>query len=73
MTEPASEPFLQDLLARMSRAQKLAQESNSALETYQKQVKMLEERNVALVAKQTTLYVNMQSFLPLAYDELTSW
>ena len=51
------------------RAQKLAQESNSALETYQKQVKLLEERNVALVAKQTTLYVNMQSSLPLAYDE----
>ena len=63
-----------DLLKKNAeRAQKLAQESNSALETYQKQVKMLEERNVALVAKQTTLYVNMQSFLPLAYDELTSW
>ena len=61
-----------DLLKKNAeRAQKLAQESNSALETYQKQVKLLEERNVALVAKQTTLYVNVQSFLPLAYDELT--
>ena len=45
-----------DLLKKNAeRAQKLAQESNSALETYQKQVKMLEERNVATIAKQTAL------------------
>ena len=44
-----------ELIADAERAQKLAQESNSALETYQKQVKMLEERNVATIAKQTAL------------------
>lgn len=38
-----------DLLKKNAeRAQKLAQESNAALETYQKQVKMLEERNAGL-------------------------
>ncbi|TFK90878.1 hypothetical protein K466DRAFT_542726 [Polyporus arcularius HHB13444] len=45
-----------DLLKKNAeRAQKLAQESNAALETYQKQVKLLEERNVAMIAKQTAL------------------
>ncbi|KAI0689722.1 hypothetical protein C8T65DRAFT_521055, partial [Cerioporus squamosus] len=39
--------------------QKLAQESSVALETYQKQVKLLEERNVAMIAKQTALF-NLQ-------------
>ena len=48
-----------DLLKKNAeRAQKLAQESNAALETYQKQVKMLEERNVSMIAKQTSLYVH---------------
>ncbi len=47
-----------DLLKKNAeRAQKLAQESNSALETYQKQVKMLEDRNVSMTAKQTALCV----------------
>lgn len=47
-----------DLLKKNAeRAQKLAQESNNALETYQKQVKMLEERNRNLMANQATLYV----------------
>lgn len=32
------------------RAQKIAQDSSVALETYQKQVKVLEERNIGLVA-----------------------
>ena len=47
-----------DLLKKNAeRAQKLAQESNVALETYQKQVKLLEDRNVSMIAKQTALYV----------------
>lgn len=47
-----------DLLKKNAeRAQKLAQESNGALETYQKQVKMLEERNRTLTSKQASLYV----------------
>lgn len=37
------------------RAQKLAQESNSALETYQKQVRTLEERNLAIASKQAAM------------------
>ncbi|KAH8094933.1 Up-regulated during septation-domain-containing protein [Cristinia sonorae] len=45
-----------DLLKKNAeRAQKLAQESNGALETYQKQVKMLEDRNRTLLAKQASL------------------
>ena len=45
-----------DLLKKNAeRAQKLALESNAALETYQKQVKMLEERNVSMIAKQAAL------------------
>ena len=47
-----------DLLKKNAeRAQKLAQESNAALETYQKQVKLLEDRNVTMIAKQTSLCV----------------
>jgi hypothetical protein len=34
------------------RAQKLAREGTLALETYQKQVRMLEERNIGTIAKQ---------------------
>ncbi|KAH9948730.1 Up-regulated during septation-domain-containing protein [Amylocystis lapponica] len=50
-----------DLLKKNAeRAQKLAQESNVALETYQKQVKMLEERNMALLSKQTALQDEVQ-------------
>ncbi|KAK7470289.1 hypothetical protein VKT23_001721 [Stygiomarasmius scandens] len=42
-----------DLLKKNAeRAQKLAQESQTALETYQKQVRMLEERNMTLSTKQ---------------------
>ncbi|KAK7696281.1 hypothetical protein QCA50_000935 [Cerrena zonata] len=45
-----------DLLKKNAeRAQKLAQESNVALETYQKQVKLLEDRNLNMLAKQTEL------------------
>jgi hypothetical protein len=43
------------------RAQKLAQESTMGLETYQKQVKALEERNATLVTKQSDLYVLFSS------------
>lgn len=47
-----------DLLKKNAeRAQKLATEGNNALETYQKQVKMLEERNTGLAAKQAAAYV----------------
>jgi CII-binding regulator of phage lambda lysogenization HflD len=47
-----------DLLKKNAeRAQKLATESNSALETYQKQVRTLEERNTSMTAKQTAMYV----------------
>jgi hypothetical protein len=45
-----------DLLKQNAeRAQKLAQEANVALETYQKQVRTLEERNTSLSAKQIAL------------------
>lgn len=45
-----------DLLkTNAERAQKLAQESSQGLETYQKQVKTLEERCQSLTAKQTSL------------------
>jgi chromosome segregation ATPase len=48
-----------DLLKKNAeRAQKLAQESNTALETYQKQVRTLEERNMTLAAKQAEMYVD---------------
>ncbi|KAF5358960.1 hypothetical protein D9758_004907 [Tetrapyrgos nigripes] len=49
-----------DLLRKNAdRAQKLAQESNLALETYQKQVRTLEERNASLAAKPTLLQEEM--------------
>lgn len=45
-----------DLLKKNAeRAQKLAQDSNVALETYQKQVKTLEERNISLMTQQAEL------------------
>jgi hypothetical protein len=45
-----------DLLKKNAeRAQKLAQDSNVALETYQKQVRTLEERNIALMTQQAQL------------------
>lgn len=45
-----------DLLKKNAeRAQKLAQESSNALETYQKQVNMLEERNLTMIAKQQAM------------------
>jgi hypothetical protein len=45
-----------DLLKKNAeRAQKLAQESGAALETYQKQVSKLEERNLTLSSKQLEL------------------
>ncbi|RPD66826.1 hypothetical protein L226DRAFT_608117 [Lentinus tigrinus ALCF2SS1-7] len=60
-----------DLLKKNAeRAQKLAQESNAALETYQKQVKMLEERNVAMISKQTALHDEVQN-LQEVVDRIT--
>lgn len=48
-----------DLLKKNAeRAQKLAQDSNVALETYQKQVRTLEERNISLMTQQAELYVS---------------
>jgi hypothetical protein len=44
------------LKANAERARKLALDSSQGLETYQKQVKTLEERNAALVLRNTTLY-----------------
>jgi hypothetical protein len=47
-----------DLLKRNAeRAQKLALESNGALETYQKQVKILEDRDAALSERNAVLFV----------------
>jgi len=47
-----------DLLKKNAeRAQKLAQESNMALETYQKQVRTLEERNMTSGSRQVELSV----------------
>ncbi|KAI0677214.1 Up-regulated during septation-domain-containing protein [Trametes maxima] len=61
-----------DLLKKNAeRAQKLAQESNAALETYQKQVKMLEERNVATISKQAALQDEVQN-LQEAVDRITA-
>ncbi|KAI1796061.1 Up-regulated during septation-domain-containing protein [Ganoderma leucocontextum] len=61
-----------DLLKKNAeRAQKLAQESNSALETYQKQVKMLEDRNVSMTAKQTAIHDEVSS-LQEAVDRITA-
>ncbi|KAG6841855.1 hypothetical protein C0991_006263 [Blastosporella zonata] len=50
-----------DLLKKNAeRAQKLAQEGNTALETYQKQVRILEERNMTMAAKQAALMEEAQ-------------
>ncbi|EMD40410.1 hypothetical protein CERSUDRAFT_91132 [Gelatoporia subvermispora B] len=50
-----------DLLKKNAeRAQKLALDSNAALETYQKQVKTLEGRNMSMITKQTTLQDEVQ-------------
>lgn len=47
-----------DLLKKNAeRAQKLAQESNGALETYSKQVKTLEDRNTSLAQRQAGMCV----------------
>lgn len=54
-----------DLLKKNAeRAQKLAQESSNALETYQKQVNMLEERNLTMIAKQQALSVLLALHVP---------
>ncbi|OSX59393.1 hypothetical protein POSPLADRAFT_1150078 [Postia placenta MAD-698-R-SB12] len=51
-----------DLLKKNAeRAQKLAQESNGALETYQKQVKMLEDRNLTMISKMAQLLTSSHS------------
>jgi hypothetical protein len=45
-----------DLLKKNAeRAQKLAQDGNSAMETYQRQVKALEERNMSLSTQYSTM------------------
>lgn len=45
-----------DLLKKNAeRAQKLAQEGNTAMETYQKQVRTLEDRNMSMASKQAAL------------------
>ncbi|EIN10854.1 hypothetical protein PUNSTDRAFT_85232, partial [Punctularia strigosozonata HHB-11173 SS5] len=50
-----------DLLKKNAeRAQKLALESNAALETYQKQVKTLEERNMSAISKLAALEDEVQ-------------
>lgn len=49
-----------DLLRKNAeRAQKLAQDSSVALETYQKQVKTLEDRNLTLMSAQATMWVGL--------------
>jgi predicted nuclease with TOPRIM domain len=49
-----------DLLKKnVERAHKLASDSNAALETYQKQVKVLEERDISLSTKHAALFVSM--------------
>ncbi|KAI0355361.1 hypothetical protein OH77DRAFT_1424841 [Trametes cingulata] len=61
-----------DLLKKNAeRAQKLAQESNAALETYQKQVKLLEERNIAMISKQAALQDEVQN-LQEAVERITA-
>ncbi|TFK43828.1 Up-regulated during septation-domain-containing protein [Crucibulum laeve] len=52
-----------DLLKKNAeRAQKLAQEGNTALETYQKQVRILEERNMSMAARQAAMQEEVQQF-----------
>ncbi|KAI0796236.1 Up-regulated during septation-domain-containing protein [Irpex lacteus] len=66
-----------DLLKKNAeRAQKLAQDSNIALETYQKQVNTLEERNISLMKQQAQLVLTVQyrqdelHFLQESVDQL---
>lgn len=50
-----------DLLKKNAeRAQKLAQDGNTALETYQKQVRILEERNMSMAARQAAMQEELQ-------------
>ncbi|KAG5648765.1 hypothetical protein DXG03_000113 [Asterophora parasitica] len=61
-----------DLLKKNAeRAQKLAQEGNTALETYQKQVRTLEERNMTMAAKQAALLEELQQ-LQSSLDRIES-
>ncbi|OJT12561.1 hypothetical protein TRAPUB_10885 [Trametes pubescens] len=61
-----------DLLKKNAeRAQKLAQESSTALETYQKQVKILEERNISMISKQAAFQDEMQN-LQEAIERITA-
>lgn len=61
-----------DLLKKNAeRAQKLAQEGTTALETYQKQVRMLEDRNMSMAAKQAALQDEVQE-LQDAVERITS-
>ena len=54
-----------DLLKKNAeRAQKLAEDSNAALEMYQKQVATLDDQNFALQKKQAALYVSVYLFPP---------
>ncbi|KAF5322596.1 hypothetical protein D9619_000538 [Psilocybe cf. subviscida] len=56
-----------DLLKKNAeRAQKLAQDGNHALETYQKQVRMLEERSMTMTARQNA----MQDELNLLHETI---
>jgi len=61
-----------DLLKKNAeRAQKLATEGNNALETYQKQVRTLEERNMSITAKHTAVQSEVQ-ILQEAVDRITA-
>ncbi|KAH9833663.1 Up-regulated during septation-domain-containing protein [Rhodofomes roseus] len=61
-----------DLLKKNAeRAQKLAQESSNALETYQKQVNMLEDRNLTMMAKQQAMEEEVQQLLE-AMERITA-
>lgn len=60
-----------DLLKKNAeRAQKLAQDGNNALETYQKQVRTLEERNMAFASKQAEMYVEDLIRMIFAHSDL---
>jgi hypothetical protein len=60
-----------DLLKKNAeRAQKLATEGNNALETYQKQVRTLEERNLSMADRQAAMYA---FFLADVWMILTFW
>jgi hypothetical protein len=61
-----------DLLKKNAeRAQKLAQDGTHALETYQKQVRVLEERNSGLASKHAAMYVFLGLCLVLLLRILT--